>query len=253
MLTIGQLADYVGVSVRTIRHYHQIGLLPEPERDASGYRRYGSDDAVRLVRIRGLAAAGVPLQRVGELLAAEPEEFAAAIAEVDSALVARIAELEDHRRRLAGTTDPDAGSLGPNALRLLERMAEVGLSERSLTVEREVAILMAVAYPQKVEEWMAQQLKAFDDPEVVELYRLSDEAIDWSPDDARIEDLARRSVEMTLAHFPLDAEVEEDWWTSIDTMAYRLIDQHGTLASPGWRRATERVAELMAEAGYPVP
>ena len=42
MLTIGQLAAYAGVTVRTVRHYHQIGLLPEPERDASGYRRYGA-------------------------------------------------------------------------------------------------------------------------------------------------------------------------------------------------------------------
>ena len=33
----GQLADYVGVTVRAIRHYHQRGLLAEPPRDASGY------------------------------------------------------------------------------------------------------------------------------------------------------------------------------------------------------------------------
>ena len=33
MLTISQLAAYAGVTVRAVRHYHQIGLLPEPERD----------------------------------------------------------------------------------------------------------------------------------------------------------------------------------------------------------------------------
>ena len=38
MLTIGQLAAYAGVTVRAVRHYHQVGLLPEPERDASGCR-----------------------------------------------------------------------------------------------------------------------------------------------------------------------------------------------------------------------
>lgn len=41
-LTIGHLAAHTGVTVRAIRHYHHIGLLPEPERDASGYRRYGA-------------------------------------------------------------------------------------------------------------------------------------------------------------------------------------------------------------------
>jgi DNA-binding transcriptional MerR regulator len=36
VLTIKQLADYVGVTVRAVRHYHARGPLPEPERDASG-------------------------------------------------------------------------------------------------------------------------------------------------------------------------------------------------------------------------
>ena len=49
MLTIGQLAAYAGVTVRAVRHYHQIGLLPEPERDASGYRRYGPTAVVSLI------------------------------------------------------------------------------------------------------------------------------------------------------------------------------------------------------------
>ena len=78
MLTIGQLASYAGVTVRAVRHYHQIGLLPEPERDASGYRTYQAAAVVRLIRIRTLAEAGVPLARVRELLDADPETFAAA-------------------------------------------------------------------------------------------------------------------------------------------------------------------------------
>ena len=59
MLTISQLATYAGVTVRAVRHYHQIGLLPEPERDTSGYRRYGAKAVVSLIKIRTLASAGV--------------------------------------------------------------------------------------------------------------------------------------------------------------------------------------------------
>ena len=40
MLSISQLASYAGVTVRTVRHYHAKGLLPEPVRDRSGYRAY---------------------------------------------------------------------------------------------------------------------------------------------------------------------------------------------------------------------
>ena len=72
MLTIGQLAGHTGVTVRAIRHYHQRGLLAEPERDASGYRRYGATAVVDLIRIKTLSDAGVPLARIQELLTAQP-------------------------------------------------------------------------------------------------------------------------------------------------------------------------------------
>src|SRR5258708_5414981 len=63
LLTIGQLADYVGVTVRAIRHYHQRGLIPAPGRDASGYRRYDANAVIGLIRIKALADAAVPLAR----------------------------------------------------------------------------------------------------------------------------------------------------------------------------------------------
>ena len=40
-LAIGQAAAFAGVTVKTVRHYHRLGLVKEPERDSSGYRRYG--------------------------------------------------------------------------------------------------------------------------------------------------------------------------------------------------------------------
>ena len=97
MLTIGQLASYAGVTVRAVRHYHPRGLLPEPERDNSGYRSYDAAAVVELIRIRTLAEAGVPLARVRELLDADPETFAAATAEIDRQLRAQIRELPAHR------------------------------------------------------------------------------------------------------------------------------------------------------------
>src|SRR3954468_19644852 len=86
VLTIKQLADYVGVTVRAVRHYHARGLLPEPERDGSGYRRYDATAVVELIRIRTLADAGVPLSRVQELLTADEAEFIAAIEDIDRRL-----------------------------------------------------------------------------------------------------------------------------------------------------------------------
>jgi DNA-binding transcriptional MerR regulator len=100
VLTISQLAATAGVTVRTVRHYHHFGLLPEPERDASGYRRLRGVAAVDLIRIRTLAEAGVPLARIDALLHAQPTEFAAAIADIDAELQRRIDQLAEHRRRI---------------------------------------------------------------------------------------------------------------------------------------------------------
>lgn len=106
MLTIGQLAAYAGVTIRAVRHYHHVGLLPEPDRDASGYRTYDAGAVVRLIRIRTLAEAGVPLARVQDLLDADPAAFAAATTEIDRALRAQVRELQEHRRRIAQLADP---------------------------------------------------------------------------------------------------------------------------------------------------
>jgi DNA-binding transcriptional MerR regulator len=101
MLTISQLATYAGVTVRAVRHYHHIGLMPEPARDGSGYRTYDAGDVVRLIRISALAEAGVPLARVQDLLDATPAEFSEAVAQIDARLRAQVRELQEHRRRIA--------------------------------------------------------------------------------------------------------------------------------------------------------
>lgn len=47
-LHIGEVARLVGVSTKTIRYYHQIGLLTEPARTESGYRLYDAGHLLRL-------------------------------------------------------------------------------------------------------------------------------------------------------------------------------------------------------------
>jgi DNA-binding transcriptional MerR regulator len=58
---IGDAAAFAGITPRAIRHYHEIGLLPEPERGGDGRRRYGYDDMTRLLWIRKMADAGISL------------------------------------------------------------------------------------------------------------------------------------------------------------------------------------------------
>jgi DNA-binding transcriptional MerR regulator len=55
-LHIGEVAALVGVSPKTIRYYHEVGLLAEPPRTGAGYRLYTAQDLLRLQRIRRLRA-----------------------------------------------------------------------------------------------------------------------------------------------------------------------------------------------------
>src|SRR5690348_3441187 len=126
MITIGRLADYAGVSVKAVRHYHERGLLAEPERDSSGYRRYTAQDAIELVKIRTLADAGVPLTRIKDLLDAGPDALAAAITEIDAGLRDRITQLRRTRDRLARLRGGDRLFVAPEVADYLDDLRELG-------------------------------------------------------------------------------------------------------------------------------
>jgi DNA-binding transcriptional MerR regulator len=249
-LTIGQLAAYVGVTVRAVRHYHQRGLLAEPARDASGYRRYGAQAVLDLIRIKILADAGVPLARIDELLHARPERLAASVAQIDQTLQRRIAELEDRRRRLAGLAHSDDAFLPPELVALLDDLRAVGVGEPTIRSERDGWILVLARYPDRAPGWIAQKRADLADPEFQALYRRYDAASAWHPDDPRVEQLAdavagylkhRHSSQEGIAGFQID-----------DPAAIELMNSHFTdRSSP----AVQRVAEL-AEAkleGHPLP
>src|SRR5579864_4166764 len=193
MITIGQLASYAGVTIKAVRHYHKRGLLEEPPRDASGYRRYTAQDAIALVKIKTLAEAGVPLARVKELLAAGPDRFASAIIEVDRSLQERAREVRRARERIARLSGGDRLFVSSDVADYLDRLRELGVSRRAVQMERDGWILLQSASPKAAAVWFADKLEAIDDPEFVAIYLEYDAAFDWSADDPRLEAVVQRS------------------------------------------------------------
>ncbi|MDL4814276.1 helix-turn-helix domain-containing protein [Actinomadura opuntiae] len=190
MLTISRLAAYAGVTVRAVRHYHRIGLLPEPERDQSGYRVYDAFAVARLIRIRTLADAGVPLARVQELLDAGPEEFARDVKEIDKSLRAEIRRLQDTRERLARLAAGEHLALPPSVVGYLDRLRGIGVAERYIELERDSWIVIAAQVPHLIDSIIARKHEDLDDPDMVRLYRLVNDALDWPADDPRIVEIA---------------------------------------------------------------
>jgi len=67
-LTVSKLAEQAGTSADTVRYYERIGLLPETERSASGYRLYGDEAVERLRFIKQAQRFGLRLEAIAELL-----------------------------------------------------------------------------------------------------------------------------------------------------------------------------------------
>jgi len=101
---IGKAATLLGTTPKAIRTYHARGLVPEPERDASGYRRYDSATLVRLARVRRLRDLGLSLEAIRPLLhggdggRALREE----LRRLDGALAEEEARLRARRALIAG-------------------------------------------------------------------------------------------------------------------------------------------------------
>ena len=74
--SIGELARACGVTVRTLHHYDEIGLLSAGQRTAFGHRRYTEEDVRRLYRIRALQMLGLPLADIGAVLGTAADDMA---------------------------------------------------------------------------------------------------------------------------------------------------------------------------------
>lgn len=67
-MQIGELAEKTGLSLRTIRHYDEVGLLKPSTRSEGGFRLYAADDLARLMLIRRMKPLGFSLDDMNELL-----------------------------------------------------------------------------------------------------------------------------------------------------------------------------------------
>ncbi|WP_409062644.1 MerR family transcriptional regulator [Streptomyces sp. SYP-A7185] len=181
-MRIGELAGVVGVTTRAIRHYHHLGLLPEPERRANGYREYGLRHAVALARIRRLTELGLGLAEVRDVLADDAgRELAEVLGELDADLARQEAAIRERRERLRVLLDDARRGVlsaeGPVSPELGEFFAEVARStpgregpESPMAVkDRELlALIDTTARPEDRDKLLAALRPALTTPGAVE-------------------------------------------------------------------------------------
>jgi DNA-binding transcriptional MerR regulator len=241
VITIGQLARYVGVSTKTIRVYHDKGLLPEPERDASGYRRYGAGDAIDLIKIRTLAEAGVPLARIRALRSATDDQFRHALDQIDTDLSARIRDLRATQARLRQLADGQLRAIPAEVADHLEQLPRLGFSERWVTLQHDLWILVFATHPDSAITLFRDQAQILADPALRQIFLDYDRAYDLAPDDPRVDDLARRAVDATRERYGTgDLPGQET-----DSAIPALIQGTVNASSPTWRRLDALIRERL--------
>jgi DNA-binding transcriptional MerR regulator len=127
LLKVGELAKRTGLTVRTLHHYDEIGLLAPSGRSEAGYRLYSREDVQRLHSIQALRQLGLPLQDITQMLAgttgADPSLV---IAQQLMALDQQIAQATELRGRLQLLRDSMADGGQPDMASWLETLALMG-------------------------------------------------------------------------------------------------------------------------------
>ncbi len=183
----------------------------------------------------------MPLARIKELLVAGPDQFAAAIADIDRSLQERATELLRTRERIAQLGAGDRLFVSPAMADYLDQLQDLGVSERTVQMERDIWILMQSVSPAEAAIWFADKCDAMRDPEFRALYLEYDAAYDWSPDDPRLYALADRTGRWIASQHGRHQHGmrQHDEWPAQDPAIAQLITSSLELASPAWDRLAE--------------
>ncbi len=211
-LHIGEVAQLLGVTQKTIRHYHQVGLLTEPERSPGGYRLYTASDLTRLLRIRRLQALGLSLKQIRDILGAPDQErpLRDALQALLVDLSAQIEALERRRQRIQHLLAEDALATidAPSAVPALLQWAQEHLQDALPQASAEVwaqdarifGLLEAFHWPPGTQEQMkAAVQRIIRQPEPVQQWAaLADQlaALATEPEDSpAVERLVEQALE----------------------------------------------------------
>ena len=209
-MRIGELAGLVSISTRAIRHYHRVGLLPEPARKANGYREYSLRDAVGLARVRRLTELGLSLDEVGDALAGDADrDLAEILRELDADLARQETQLRQRRARLAqllrqaeaGGMPSEQAPVSPELAGLFDRMTDLaaarpGPEPAMAAKDRDLMALLETVPAGRGTGWLDVLTRALNSsPGAIErayaVYARLDELAGLPADDPRVEATAQ--------------------------------------------------------------
>ncbi|MES2715613.1 MAG: MerR family transcriptional regulator [Pseudomonadota bacterium] len=234
-LTVGELATRSGLTVRTLHHFDQIGLLRPLARSAAGYRLYGRDDVARLHGIQALRQLGLPLQQIASVLDGDGAALPLVVARQIHALDAQIAQASALRSQLGLLMDRFSAGTQPALGDWLQALAEMAAYARHFSAD-EIRRLLG--------NWQAVQAEW---PPLLAQVRAA-MAAGLPATDSQVQPLAQQW--MGLIHHWLggDFTLIERWGRMVlgepqarrpggpDLVMVRYIEQATTLRLAAWQR-----------------
>ncbi|GLU50009.1 MerR family transcriptional regulator [Nocardiopsis ansamitocini] len=163
-----ELARLAGVTVRTVRHYHQIGILAEPRRQENGHRSYDMHDLIRVLRIKNLGAAGIPLVETAGILDGQDstDDIDAMLAALDHEFAQKIERLTAQRELIAAARAARTAPDFPPQLGRIAALLGADPSELSESTRGQVVLLGQVMGAADRTRMMAF-FEELDDPRIL--------------------------------------------------------------------------------------
>ncbi|MEO8298863.1 MAG: MerR family transcriptional regulator [Burkholderiales bacterium] len=177
-LKVGELAQRTGLTVRTLHHFDQIGLLKPSARSESGYRLYSRDDVARLHGIQALRHLGLPLKQIASMLAGDGEALPVIVARQMRALDHQIAQASALRGRLALLMDKFSSGKQPEMSEWLDSLALMATYARYFSAD-EIQLIVG--------NWQA--LRAEWGPLLAQIRQMMDSGVPAT--DPRVQPLAQ--------------------------------------------------------------
>jgi DNA-binding transcriptional MerR regulator len=164
-LTVGALAKRTGLTVRTLHHYDEIGLLSPSHRNEAGYRLYVDTDVQRLERIVLLRSLGVPLDRIASALDSDANTLLDLLQRQMASVDAQLDETARLRTRLAESIEQLTNHGYRTLDDALDLVAAVKMFERYFNEEQRAALRARAQQlgPERIREAEAQWIRLIAD------------------------------------------------------------------------------------------
>jgi DNA-binding transcriptional MerR regulator len=234
-LKVGELARRSGLTVRTLHHFDQIGLLRPSLRSEAGYRLYGREDVARLHGIQALRHLGLPLKQIAAMLDGDGEPLPQTVARQIRALDHQIAQATALRGRLAVLMDKFSTGSQPELGEWLDSLALMATYARYFSTDEIRTI---------VGNW--QSVRAEWAPLVARVRLLMDQGV--PPTDPRVQPLAHQWMGLIHAWLGGNFDLIDRWGRMVlqeplarpagtpELGLVRYIEQATDLRMAAWQR-----------------